>query len=90
MFFIRAIVQIFSFDEKLNVLFNLASPRLIEHLIFHLMKISVPSHSLFVYYFSQTQLDKLKRCCTGKYYILHVILLIKRKTCFYLLDLSEF
>ena len=27
MFFIRAMVQIFSFGERLNVLFNLASPK---------------------------------------------------------------
>ena len=39
MFFIRAIVQIFSFVERWNVPFNLAPPRWIEHSIFQLMNI---------------------------------------------------
>ena len=45
MLLIRAMVQLFSFGERWNVLFNSALPRWIEHSISHLMKISVPLHS---------------------------------------------
>ena len=44
MFFFYAMVHIFSFGERWNVLFNLALPNGIEHSISHLMKISSPSH----------------------------------------------
>ena len=44
-FFICAMEQIFSWGERWNIPFNLASPRLKEHFIFHLMKIFVSLHS---------------------------------------------
>ena len=37
--------QIFSFGKRWNVPFNLASPRWMEHFIFHPIKIFVPLHS---------------------------------------------
>ena len=37
MFLIRATIHIFPFGERWNVLFNLYSPRWIEHFIFHLI-----------------------------------------------------
>ena len=53
--FMSAIVQIFSWGERWNVPLNEASPRWMEHIISHLMKIFVPlhewkKHSLFVLY----------------------------------------
>ena len=49
-----AMVQIFSWGERWNVLFNKAKPSWIENMIFHRMKIYVPSYewktSLFVLY----------------------------------------
>ena len=41
-----AMVEIFSWGERWNVLFNEAKPSWIEHFIFHRMKIFVPLHEL--------------------------------------------
>ena len=41
-----AMVQIFSWGERWNALFNEAKPSWIEHFISHRMKIAVPSHEL--------------------------------------------
>ena len=42
--FRSAMVQIFSFGERLNVLFNEAKPSWMVHFIYHRMKIFVPLH----------------------------------------------
>ena len=72
MFFIRAMVHIFSFGERKNILFKFASPNSIEHSIFHLMKISIPSHSytfiicILCFCYTADKLESGKKCKSGK------------------------
>ena len=60
-----AMVQIFSWGERLNVPFNEAKPSWMEHFIFHGMEISVPLHEWenihYLFYITCTKIQILKQ-----------------------------